>query len=451
MGGRAGAWSPGLPALRLPSLAIFRHRPYAQFLIGRWFSTLAVQMQLTAMGWQVYDVARANGQSIQEAAFVLGLVGLAQFSPLLVLSLFGGQAADRYNRKHILMLCLAGKAAIAAGLAAISLFHSAPIVASIMFAAVCAGAINAFLPPAASALLPMLLPREDLPQGIAWNSLGFQSGLIMGPAIGGLLYGFGPVVPYAATFALLAAGVFLVGRIQAPKQAPVSDARTLGLIAEGLRFVWSNKIVLGAISLDLIVVLLAGAVALLPVFARDILNAGPSELGILRSAMGAGAALVALLIAAAPLRENIGRWMFGATIAFGLATIVFGVSTNLWLSIAALAIAGGVDMISVYVRQSLIQLATPDAMRGRVSAVSFVFISASNELGDFEAGLMARFLGPVLAVAAGGALAVAASLSWMRLFPQLLRAESFEAPIAPPEAAEIIEPAPQTSQTAGAP
>lgn len=440
-----------LPSLRLPSLAIFRHGLFTQFLIGRWFSTLALQMQLTAMGWQVYDAARAEGQSIQQAAFVLGLVGLAQFLPLLVLSLFGGQAADRYNRKHILLLCFAGKAVIAAGLAVVSFLHNAPIVPAVMIAAVSAGAINAFLPPAASAFLPMLLPRADLPQGIAWNSLAFQSGAIIGPAIGGLLYGFGPVTPYAATFALMAAGAVLIWRMRPPQQAPVADARTLGLIVEGLRFVWSNKIVLGAISLDLIVVLLAGAVALLPVFARDILHAGPGELGILRSAMGAGAAVVALLIATAPLRENIGRWMFGATIVFGLATIVFGLSTNLWVTITALAIAGGVDMISVYVRQSLIQLATPDAMRGRVSAVSFVFISASNELGDFEAGLMARLLGPVLAVATGGALAVAASLSWMRLFPQLLRAESFEGPLEPPGSAEIVEPAAPASQTASAP
>jgi hypothetical protein len=243
--------------------------------------------------------------------------------------------------------------------------------------------------------------------------------------------------------------VLLTIAIKAPKQAPVTDARTLGLIAEGLRYVWSNKIVLGAISLDLIVVLLGGAVALLPVFARDILHAGPSELGILRSAMGAGAALVALLIAAAPLRQNVGRWMFGATIAFGLAIIVFGLSNNLLLSMGALAVAGGVDMISVYVRQSLIQLATPDAMRGRVSAVSFIFISASNELGDFESGLVARFLGPVLAVTAGGVLAVAASISWMKIFPQLLQAEGFEAPIPPPGAAEMIEPASARQSAAG--
>ncbi|MBI3437138.1 MAG: MFS transporter [Proteobacteria bacterium] len=362
-----------------------------------------------------------------------------RFLPLLVLSLVGGQAADRYNRKYILIACVAGKALIAAALAAASLSHTSLIIPTVLTAAALSGAINAFLPPAASAFLPMLLPREELPQGIAWNSLAFQSGTIVGPAIGGLLYAFGPAAAYGATFALLAACVVLMLRIRAPAQAPVADARTIGLIIEGLKYVWSNKIVLGAISLDLIVVLLGGAVALLPVFARDILQVGPGELGVLRAAMGVGAAVVALWIAAAPLRRNVGRWMFGSTIVFGLATIVFGISTNLWITVIALAVAGGVDMISVYVRQSLIQLATPDAMRGRVSAVSFVFISASNELGDFESGVVARVIGPVSAVIVGGALAVGASTLWMRFFPQLRRADGFEALPSPAQEAKIIE------------
>ena len=385
-------------------------------------------MQLTAMGWQVYDSARAHGQSIQEAAFVLGLVGLAQFLPLLVLSLFGGQAADRYNRRLIMAACVAAKGVIALGLALIASAQANAeiIVPAIFVAAIGAGALNAFLPPAASALMPMLLPREELPEGVAWSSLAFNSGVIIGPAIGGLLYGLGAPVPYFATFALLAVATFLLFALNPPQQDPVTDARTLGLIVAGLRFVWSNKIVLGAISLDLVVVLLAGAVALLPVFARDILHAGPGELGVLRSAMGVGAALVSLALAVNPIRTRVGYWMFGSTIAFGLATIMFGLSEHLWLTAAALAIAGGVDMISVYVRQSLIQLATPDAMRGRVAAVSFIFISASNELGDFEAGLMARIFGPVSAVVIGGTAAIAASLGWMRLFPALVKADGFE-------------------------
>jgi MFS family permease len=415
-----------LPAFRLPSLDIFRHRLFAQFWAARLFATMAVQMQATAMGWQVYDAARANGQSIAEAAFVLGLVGLAQFLPLLVLSLFGGQAADRYNRRLILVGCIAAKAAIVLGLALASGFGPEIVIPAVFAAAISAGATNSFMPPAASALLPMLLPREELPKGIAWSSLAFQFALIVGPTLGGLLYGAGAAVPYLAAFALLALAAWLVLALKPPPQEAVKDARTIGMIVEGLRYVWANKIVLGAISLDLVVVLLAGAVALLPVFARDILNAGPSELGVLRSATGVGAAAVALALAVRPLRTRVGAWMFGSTIAFGLATVAFGLSQHLWLTACALAVAGGVDMISVYVRQSLIQLATPDAMRGRVAAVSFVFISASNELGDFEAGLTARIFGPVLAVTIGGVAAVAASLWWMRLFPALARADGFE-------------------------
>jgi MFS family permease len=415
-----------LASLHIPSLDIFRHRLFAQYWAARWCTTLAVQMQLTAMFWQVYDAARAHGQSIAEASFLLGLVGLAQFLPLLALSLFGGQAADRYNRRLILFACVAFKAVIALSLALASQLGPEIVIPAIFAAAIAAGATNAFQPPAASALLPMLLPREELPQGIAWSSLAFQSALIVGPAVGGLLYAFGAAVPYLSAFALLLLSATLVFALKAPAQEPVKDARTVGMIMDGLRYVWSNKIVLGAISLDLVVVLLAGAVALLPVFARDILHAGPSELGILRSAMGAGAAAVALWLAVKPLRQRVGFWMFGSTIAFGLATIIFARSEYLWLTAAALAVAGGVDMISVYVRQSLIQLATPDAMRGRVAAVSFVFISASNELGDFEAGLMARIFGPVLAVTIGGVGAIAASLWWMRLFPALAKADGFE-------------------------
>jgi MFS family permease len=415
-----------LASLRIPSLDIFRHRLFTQFWAARWFATMAVQMQATAMGWQVYDVARTHGQGVAESAFLLGLVGLAQFLPLLVLSMFGGQAADRYNRRLILTACMVSKAAIVLGLALVSGAGADIVIPAIFLAAIAAGATNAFMPPAASALMPMLVPREALPQGIAWSSLAFQSSLIIGPAIGGLLYGLGASAPYFTAFALLLLAVALVFLLKPPAQEPVKDAQALRMIAEGLRFVWGNKIVLGAISLDLVVVLLAGAVALLPVFARDILHAGPSEMGVLRSAMGVGAASVALWLAVNPLRVRVGFWMFGSTIVFGLATVLFGLSEYLWLTALALAVAGGVDMVSVYVRQTLIQLNTPDAMRGRVGAVSFVFISASNELGDFEAGLMARIFGPVLAVTIGGAAAVAASLGWMRLFPALAKADGFE-------------------------
>ena len=419
--------------LRLPSLTIFRHRLYLRYWWSRVLAVLAMQVQTTAMGWQVYDAARDHGQSIAEAAFVLGLVGLAQFLPLLVLSLFGGFAADRYSRKWIVFVCTVGKSLICLGLAsAAGLGVGENIVPVILTAAVFAGAINAFLPAAQSALLPMLVPRQDLPLAVAWSSMAFQTSVIAGPAVGGLLYAFGPSVPYGVAFAMLVTSALMILLLRPPPQAAAPEAQTLGMISEGLRFVWSNKIVLGAISLDLVVVLLAGAVALLPVFARDILHAGPQELGVLRAAMGVGATIVAIMLAAAPLRRHVGAWMFGATIIFGLMMIVFGVSQYLWVSAAALAVAGGVDMISVYVRQTLIQLATPDAMRGRVSAVSYVFISASNELGDFEAGLMARIIGPMLAVSLGGALSVAASIGWIKMFPALAKADGFEPKFEPP-------------------
>jgi MFS family permease len=417
--------------LRLPSLAIFRHRAFLRFFTGRVMVTLGMQMQLTAIGWQVYDSARAHGQSIAESAFLLGLMGLAQFLPLLALSLIGGNTADRYDRKAILLYCYAAKALIAGGLVFSTGLGAETLIPVVFAASIGAGAVSAFLPPANTALGPMLVPRDELPQAIAWQSLGFQAGVIVGPAVGGLLYGLGAAAPYAAAAALFVAAFALLWTTKTPRQPAVDDPRTITMILEGLRFVRDNKIVLGAISLDLVVVLLAGAVALLPVFARDILHAGPGELGILRSAMGAGAALVALVLAVTPLHRNVGRWMFGATVLFGLVTIVFGLSQSFWLTAAALAIAGGADMISVYVRQSLVQLATPDAMRGRVAAVSFVFISASNQLGDFEAGLTARIFGPVLAVTVGGIAAVAASVGWMRLFPELARADGFEAAPAP--------------------
>eukprot|EP01035_Chromulina_nebulosa_P055713 gene55713-76356_t len=251
------------------------------------------------------------------------------------------------------------------------------------------GMLNAFLPAASSAMVSNLVPREQLPQAIALMSLSFQGGSIIGPALGGLLFQFGPSVPYSVAFGLFICGWLLAFVTKAPPQEKVESGRTFAMIKEGLIYVRDNKIVLGALSLDLAVVLLAGATALLPVFARDILHAGPAALGALRSAGAIGAGLVSIYLAIKPIERNVGRWMFGAVFVFGLATLGFGLSTTLWISVACLALAGAADMISVYVRSSLVQLATPDAMRGRVSAISFVFISASNEMGEFQSGVAA--------------------------------------------------------------
>lgn len=392
-------------------------------------AVLAMEMQTTAIGWQVYDAARADGKSIGEAALILGFMGLAQFGPLLLLSLVGGRAADRYDRKKILLSCYLAKALIAIGLALSGSLQGDALIMFILAASLGAGALRAFMPPANTALLPTLVPREDLPRAVAWGALGFQGGIVIGPALGGLLYALGPVVPYTTAAVLFLAALALLVVTETPKREASQPAQGASMILEGLQFVWSNKLVLGAISLDLVVGFLAGAIALLPVFARDILHAGPADLGILRSAMGVGACVVALALAVAPLRRHVGRWMFASTIVFGLATLVFGLSQSLWLSIAALAVAGGADIVSVFIRQTLIQMATPDSMRGRVGAVSMLCISASNELGDFEAGVVARFVGPMVAVVFGASAAIAASAAWWRMFPSLARADDFEARI----------------------
>jgi MFS family permease len=378
------------------------------------------------MGWQVYDIARARGDTIEEGAFLLGLIGLSQFVPLLILSLFGGQAADRFDRRLIILGCIALKVAIAGALVAVSGFAASALIAAIFAVAMVTGMLNAFLPAASSAMVSNLVPRDQLPQAIALMSLSFQGGSVLGPALGGLLFHFGPSVPYSVSLGLFICGWFLAFLTKAPPQEKVESGRTFAMIKEGLIYVRDNKIVLGALSLDLAVVLLAGATALLPVFARDILHAGPTALGALRSAGAIGAGLVSIFLAIKPIERNVGRWMFGAVFVFGLATLGFGLSTTLWISVACLALAGAADMISVYVRSSLVQLATPDAMRGRVSAISFVFISASNEMGEFQSGVAARLLGPVTAVVAGGIGAVLIAGAWMRLFKPLAEANSFE-------------------------
>jgi MFS family permease len=387
---------------------------------------LGTQIQVTAMGWQVYDIARARGDTIEQGAFLLGLIGLAQFIPLLMLSLFGGQAADRFDRRLIILIGIGLKTLIAGALVIASGFQAHILIAAIFGVAMLTGMLNAFLPAASSAMVSNLVPRAELPQAIALMSLSFHGGSVLGPAFGGLLFALGTRVPYAVALVMFLFGLLLTFATKAPPQEKVESGRTLEMIREGLIYVRDNKIVLGALSLDLAVVLLAGATALLPVFARDILHAGPEALGALRSASAIGAGLVAIVLAIAPIRRHVGSWMFGAVFLFGIATLGFGLSRTLWLSVLCLAIAGGADMISVYVRSSLVQLATPDAMRGRVSAISFVFISASNELGEFQSGVAARFLGPVMAVVAGGIGAVVIAGVWMGLFKPLAAADRFE-------------------------
>jgi len=404
--------------------ALLKERDYLCFWTSRWTGSFAAQIQSVAMGWQMYALARLT-HTVQESAFLVGMIGLAAFIPVFLLTLPAGETADRYDRKKVLLICLTGEIATVLTLAIASWkgWASVPMLLGVGFVF---GASRAFFAPANTALGPMLVPRPLLPRAIAWNSLAWQTASIAGPAAGGLLVAISPAHAYFTTFGLyLIAGlaVFLIRKNAKPVINPGSR---WALMKEGLAYVWRQKIVFGAISLDLFAVLLGGATALLPVFARDILHVGPQGFGVLRSGPAIGATVVALALAANPIRKHAGLFMFGGVATFGAATLVFAVSKQLWLSVAALAVLGGADMLSVYIRQTLVQLVTPDAMRGRVAAVSSVFIGASNELGEFESGVVARFLGPVGAAIFGGVGALVVTALWAKLFPALRKADRLE-------------------------
>ena len=428
----------------VPSFQVFRHSAYARYWVMRQLLSAARQMQAVAIGWQVYDVARQT-RPVEEAALILGLVGLAQFLPVLILSLVGGQAADRFDRKTILIVANLIRALAGAGLIA-TVFMTGPLVLPVIFSiAVVLGGVNAFTPAASNALYPTLVPRAELASAIAWNSLGFQVAAIVGPAFGGILYAFGGEIVYGVSVAMTVGAVIAILSARTPKQQPVANARGLAMAIEGLKYVRDNKTVLGAILLDLIVVFFGGATALLPVFARDILHVGAEGLGALRAAPAFGAAIVAAMLAVRPLERRVGPWMLWSIVIYGVGTLIFGLSQFFLLSLGALAVTGAADMISVYVRQSLIQFATPDAMRGRVASVSFIFISASNELGEFESGVAARFIGPIGAVLLGGTVAIVTALSWFRLFPQMAKADRFEEPRIIASEPERLEPQTENS------
>jgi MFS family permease len=407
------------------SLRALMGRPdYMRFWLSRVASTLGVQIQSVALGWQVYAVARET-MDVARSAFFVGMIGLAAFIPMLLLALPAGETADRHDRKTILQLCYVGEILTALVLVAAASFGFATL-PLLLGVAVAFGASRAYMGPAGTALGPMLVPRSLLPRAIALNSLAWQSASILGPAIGGILVAISPGLSYTAAASLYLFAMACVSGLRGNTQPEVNPGSRLALIKEGLGYVWSNRIVFGAISLDLVAVLLGGATALLPVFARDVLHVGPEGFGLLRAGPAIGATLVAVILARHPIRRRAGPVMFAGVAVFGLATIVFGLSTSLPLSVLALAVLGGADMLSVYVRQTLVQIVTPDAMRGRVAAVSGLFIGASNELGEFESGVVARFLGPVGAAVAGGVGAVMATALWARLFPDLRKADRLE-------------------------
>lgn len=393
----------------LPSRSVFASRDYSRYLAGRFLSALAIQVQNVAVGWLVYDLTRDP--------FALGLVGLAVFLPAVLLALVTGHVADRHDRRNLLVLCYAVTTLTGLGLLAFAVTGSRAV--WILYGLlVVFGVTRAFANPAGQALVPNLVPAEQLGTAIAWNASAWQTATILGPAVGGALYWFGPVAAFgggAAAFALSCAFFATVGR----RPQPPAAAMTRDTLLAGIRYIRAHPILLGAISLDLFAVLLGGATALLPIYARDILDVGPGGLGLLRSAPAAGALLMALWLATHPLQKQAGLRMFQAVAVFGLATVVFGFSASLWLSLAALFVLGAADMISVFVRQTLVQYDTPDAMRGRVAAVNSVFIGASNELGEFRAGSMAAVMGTVPAVVLGGAGTLAVVGLWMRWFPAL--------------------------------
>jgi len=390
----------------------YRERDFTVYLSSRFLSTIAMQVLSVAVGWQIYAIARDP--------LALGLVGLAQFVPMFLLTLPAGDISDRIDQRIVYALAL-GLEGISGVLFVVLNFGHAHQTWPFYLVLVLFGAARGFSGPAGSSLLPFLVPMERLPKAIGWSSSAFQTAVIAGPALGGFLYLLGPVAAYAVCavcFLGAALGVATLGgrRRTGPHAAGTT---ALGRVGEGIRFVRKRPVVLGAISLDLFAVLLGGAVALLPAFARDILHVGPVGLGLLRSAPAVGAALTAMAFGRRPLERHAGTMMFGAVAAFGVSTIVFGLSTSFYLSLAALFMLGASDMVSVFIRTSLIQMATPDAMRGRVSSVNMLFIGASNELGEFESGLTASWWGTVPAVIVGGIGTLVVVALWMRWFPPL--------------------------------
>ena len=409
---------------------------FRAFWLSRLATTLAQMAMVIVIGWQVYDIARET-MGIREAAFQLGLIGLVQFVPLFLLTPVSGWTADRLDRRQVARAVIALELLCALILfwATWQGFVSLPILFGI---AALLGVARAFAGPALGAMAPNLVPRELLPQAIALSSAAWQAGAIAGPAIGGILYDITPHLPYGLSAVLFAFSLACLLTIRPLARTALRPGSPLQQMADGLAYVRRNRLVLGAITLDLFAVLLGGVVAMLPLYARDILFVGAEGLGPLRAAPAAGATLTAIFFSVRPLRTNVGAKMLSAVIVFGAATAVFGLSTSYLLSLAMLTLLGAADMFSVYIRQSLIQLHTPDEMRGRVSAVSTLAISASNELGETRSGFTAALLGPVVATVAGGIAAIGVTLLWAGLFPELRRARSFELPLPPPERAPVI-------------
>ncbi len=411
-------------------IAALRNRDFAFYLSASFLATVALAMQSVALGWQIYYL---TGKP-----FDLGLVGLAEFLPAFCLALVSGQIADRYDRRMILAVGLLFEAVAAFALVLMVVLDRVSV-AGILSVAFSFGLIRAISTPAQRAMMPNLIPADDFPSAVAWSGISWQIATIGGPALGGLLYALSPEVVYGATaLGLLAAALAVFMLRPRPAMMAAAELRNRESLLAGVALIFRNKILLGAISLDLFAVLFSGAAGLLPVFAKDILHTGPEGLGILRSAPGLGAVGIAIVLTQWPLKRHVGRRLFYAVGIFGLAAISFGMSESFWLSFAALGVLGAADNVSMYVRGSIVPLATPDALRGRVVAVEAVFIGASNELGAFVAGSGAALLGPVAAVLIGGSVTLSVAALWSWLFPGLRRTDRMESvsadfPAAPPD------------------
>ena len=392
---------------------LFSYKSFCIFWCVRFLGISAYQILTVAVAWQLYDIT--------SSALDLGLFGLFQFLPALIFALPAGQAVDRYNRVHIVTLCLIVQAGVGACLYLTTAqdFISRDI---IFLMALFLGLTRSFQMPAQQSLTPSLVPRKILQNAVAFSSTGMHTAIIVGPAIGGFLYFLGPDVVYLICTALILSSVILTFFITYQHKKVTTKMNVNELFA-GINFIWRNKTLLGAISLDLFAVLLGGATALLPIYAKDILNVGPEGLGILRAAPAVGALICALFIAQWPMKTKVGKKLFFAVGVFGISMLVFGISTSFIVSVVALVLAGAADSFSVVIRMTLIQLETPDSMRGRVSSVNAIFIGASNELGEFESGATAELFGPVGSIVLGSLGTILVVLVWAKIFPNLLNRE----------------------------
>ena len=401
---------------KLSGNVAFTHPEFVAYLLARFCIFVAQEMQSVAVGWQVYEITKRP--------LDLGLVGLAQFLPGMLLFLASGHAADRYDRRKLLMLCYAGFTLCSALLGAIA-WHGARSVIPIYGVLILFGVVRSLNGPVSRAILPQLVPEEHLQNAIAWNTSTMQTATILGPALGGVIYALfrGPFAVYGLGMGIFLCALMAALRIKPRVRTWPHKEISLKSVLAGFRCIWDQKVVFGSISLDMFAVLLGGAVALLPVYAREILHTGPWGLGLLRSAPGIGAAVMAVVLAHYPLRKRAGAIMLWCVAGFGVFTIVFGLSRNIVLSMIALLLTGAADVVSVVIRATLVQMATPDGMRGRVNAVDMVFIGVSNELGEFESGLTAHWFGTVPAVVLGGAGTLLVIAVWAWLFPELRRAD----------------------------